>query len=564
MALTSSASAQLGWFNRQASRHARQDGVHPLGLIAASCLWLATVANAPLWLELRRLALLETAQDWAFAAALTVIIATTLAALLSLLAWRATLKPALALLFVLSSIACYFMLSYGVVMDSGMVANVLQTDWQEARDLFSLPLLLWLALLGLLPALVVWRLPLSYGRWRQRLAQNFALLLASLLLIAIAVVASFQPLSSNMRNHKQLRYLINPLNVLYASAHAAIAPMRRPDSGLEPIGLDARLALPKQDTGRVPLLVLVLGETARSANFGLNGYARDTTPELAALDLASFRQVTSCGTSTAASVPCMFSHLGRTDFAQRKGSYEGLLDLVQRSGMAVLWVDNQAGCKGVCDRVPTASTSGVNDPRWCTAGECLDMVLLEGLEKRLDALPAERRARGIVVVLHQMGSHGPAYFKRSPAAFKRFLPECQNNQLQRCERAEVVNAYDNSIAYTDHFLAATIGWLKQRAASHDTALIYVSDHGESLGENNLYLHGLPIAIAPEEQTRVPWITWLSGGFQLRSGVRTDCLRKQTNARLSHDHYFHSVLGLLGIQTAVYRQALDAYASCASL
>ena len=161
-----------------------------------------------------------------------------------------------------------------------------------------------------------------------------------------------------------------------------------------------------------------------------------------------------------------------------------------------------------------------------------------------------------------MGSHGPAYYKRSPPAYKRFQPECTSNVLQDCTQAELVNAYDNSIAYTDHFLAATIGWLKQQP--RPTRRCSTSaDHGESLGENNLYLHGLPYALAPDVQKRVAWISWLSPGFQRRSGVATDCLAGRAGEAISHDHFFHSVLGLLDVQTAVYRRGLDAYAPCQS-
>ena len=188
--------------------------------------------------------------------------------------------------------------------------------------------------------------------------------------------------------------------------------------------------------------------------------------------------------------------------------------------------------------------------------------MLEGLDQRIAALPAERRARGLVVVLHQMGSHGPAYHLRSPAAFKRFGPECADNDLQACSRSALVDAYDNSIAYTDHFLSSTINWLKKNQAAYDPAMVYVADHGESLGENKLYLHGMPYMIAPDVQKQVPWITWTSAGFAQRTAVTTACLRERADRPVSHDNYFHSVLGLLGIQTRVYQRALDVYAPCA--
>jgi lipid A ethanolaminephosphotransferase len=259
----------------------------------------------------------------------------------------------------------------------------------------------------------------------------------------------------------------------------------------------------------------------------------------------------------------MFSHLGREAFDGRKANYESLVDVLQRAGLAVLWLDNQSGCKGVCDRTPNVATATLQVPGLCDNGECFDEIMLHQLDQRIAALAPERRAKGVVVVMHQMGSHGPAYYKRSPPAFKKFQPECTSNALQECGREQVVNAYDNSILYTDHFLGATIDWLKAAEKTSSTAMIYLSDHGESLGENNLYLHGLPYRVAPDAQKRVPWITWLSPSFEHLRDVTTACLKQKLDTPTSHDHYFHSVLGILGVQTSVYDKSMDIYASCRS-
>lgn len=536
---------------------------NPASLAAAVSLWLATVANLPLWNELGRLDMLGTLAGIGFATALASMILAALLVLLSLLAWRWTLKPALVVLLLSSAFGAYFMASYHVVIDASMLINVMQTDAHEASALLSPRLVLAVLGLGVLPAIVVWRFPVDYGRWPRRAAQNLLLCLSAIALLLAVAMATFQPLSSTMRNHKQVRYLINPLNSVYAAGWIATSPLRRDESFIEPVGQDARAAT--VSPGKLPpLLVLVLGETGRSGNFGLNGYARDTTPELARENVTSLRNAWSCGTSTAASVPCMFSHLGKEDFEARKHNYEGLLDVVQRAGMAVLWLDNQSGCKGTCERVPHADTARLQHPRLCPGDVCQDGILLEGLDERIAALAPERRARGVLVVMHQMGSHGPAYYLRSPQAYKRFQPECTSNNLQDCSRESLVNAYDNSIAYTDHFLASTINWLNDHQAGYDTAMVYVADHGESLGENNLYLHGLPYAIAPDVQKRVPWITWLSRGYEQRAAITTECLKGTRDAHVTHDSYFHSVLGLLGIQTRLYNRKLDVYAPCASL
>ncbi|RZI96266.1 MAG: phosphoethanolamine transferase, partial [Rubrivivax sp.] len=313
-----------------------------------------------------------------------------------------------------------------------------------------------------------------------------------------------------------------------------------------------------------PLFVLVVGETARGDHFGLNGYGRDTTPVLKSHGVYSWHHAQSCGTSTAASVPCMFSHMGKQGFEARKSDHENLLDVLQAAGLAVLWVDNQGGCKGVCDRVPHASTADAqNTPRGhalCEGGECLDEMLLNGLDARIAQLPAERRARGVVVVLHPIGSHGPAYFKRSDAQAKRFQPECRDIALDRCGQGELVNAFDNSIAYTDRFLGGVIDWLQAREAQHQTAMLYMSDHGESLGEYGIYLHGMPYAFAPDEQKRVAMVLW-PGTLARRSGVVQGCLPGQLDAPVTHDSLYPTVLGLLDVQTPTYRPALDALQPC---
>ena len=533
---------------------------NPLWLILGVCLWIVTFANAALWAEFAKLSLLSSAGGWAFALGMGVIIFAALAFIIALAAWRWTLKPVLVLLLLAAAFGAYFMLTYGIVIDQTMMENVVQTDVREAHALLSLRLAVAVLVLGVAPAAIVWRLQLNYGSWKRRLWQNLLLASAAFVLLLAAVLASFQPLSSNMRNHRHLRFLINPLNSIYALGYLATSPLRRDDSIIEPIGQDA-LAVATA-SGRAPLLVLVVGETARSDNFGLNGYARNTTPELARENIASWRNAWSCGTNTAASLPCMFSHLGRVAYEARPHGYENLLDVVQRAGMAVLWLDNQSGCKGNCARVPNVADTEFKDSQLCSDGECLDGVMLKGIDARIAALPAERRARGVLLVMHQMGSHGPAYWLRSPRQYKRFMPECTSNNLQDCSRESLVNAYDNSIAYTDHMLASTIAWLKTREADYDTAMVYVSDHGESLGENNLYLHGLPWAIAPDVQKRVPWITWLSPGFEQRTAIATSCLNAAKDVAVSHDNYFHSALGLLGIRTQLYQRTLDAYAPCA--
>jgi lipid A ethanolaminephosphotransferase len=538
---------------------------NPLRVAVWVSLWLATAANWPLWRAMRELPELAHASGGLFLLAFALMIAGLSMAVLALGAWPRIIRPLASVALLAAAAGAHFMGSYRIVIDPTMMLNVLHTDTREVRDLLGWPLLLNLALLAGLPLWLLWRTPLLRLRWSAQALRNGIAVVLALWLSGGLLVLSFAEMSSTMRNHKPLRYMVNPANSFYALGRLAWGARAGPTGPPRAIA-EGLQQLPRPAGTRPPLLVLMVGETARAANFSLNGYGRVTNPETAALGVLSFTQVSACGTSTAASLPCMFSHLGREAFLARRYESENLLDLLQQAGLAVLWIDNQSGCKGLCDRVPHAAArdappGSAHVQGLCRDGECLDEALLTGLDQRLADLPAQRRARGVVLVMHMMGSHGPAYHKRSPAAIKPFAPECSSTALQDCRRDDVVNAYDNSIAYTDHVLARTIDWLTQRADAFDPMLLYVSDHGESLGENNLYLHGLPYAMAPPEQTRVPLLLWLPPQAAARVGAAHDCLRQRRDLALSHDHLFHTVLGLVGVHSLHRHGSLDLVEPC---
>ncbi|MDO5653147.1 MAG: phosphoethanolamine--lipid A transferase [Brachymonas sp.] len=536
--------------------------------------FLATVGNIALWKQWQVLPELAGMSGFFLALGTAVVIASLTALALAVFAWRSFIKPVL-LLFVLAAAAgLYFMLSYNVVIDKTMMLNVLLTDKREVIDLLNVRMVVTLLVLGIVPGIWLWRQPVRKLTWLQTFTSHTILFVLSFALGAGALFAMYRDFSSLMRNHTQLRYLINPLNSFYALGRIAATPFEMQAGPLIPVAQDAHWnprhlrqtnmpGAPANTTTKAPLVVLVVGETARAANFSLNGYTRPTNPMLQALPVISQQAVSSCGTSTATSLPCMFSSLGKEGFESRKQNYENMLDVMQHADVQVRWIDNQpGGCKGVCDRVPTISTAASTLAPFCKEGECLDEVMLQAMDEALTAKNAIDPQKPTLVVMHQMGSHGPAYFKRSPADAKPFQPECQSNTLQDCDSAQIVNAYDNSLVYTDRFLAQTIAWLNQRAQTgQPTALVYVSDHGESLGENNLYLHGLPYSIAPDVQKQVPWISWSSPSFLKDEAINSDCLRQQQSRPISHDYLFHSMLNLLDVENSAYRPELDLYAAC---
>ena len=524
--------------------------------------WLVLVGNLALW---RSVFALESGRGGMLAClGIAVLLFAALAVLLAPTAWGRRMKPLWLLVLFVAAVAQHFMLDFGTVLDTTMIGSVVETDIREATDLFTWGLL-GHVLLVVGPA-ALWLVPLPVQRFAaRRAALRIAVLFAASLALALAATSAIYPvLAPLVRNHMELRYLPNPIVPVWSAVRVATRRLGNRPGPLLPISVGAALGTSHAASARPPLLVLVIGETARGDHFGLNGYRRDTTPELAAKGVMSFRNVRSCGTSTLASVPCMFSSLGKEKFESRKADQENLLDVVHAAGMAVLWLDNQAGCKGVCDRVASVSTGDLAgtpaEARLCADSECLDEALLVGLDARLAALPAEQRKNGVLLVMHQMGSHGPAYARRSPAAYKRFEPECRTTTLGDCVPAELVNAYDNSIAYTDHVLAATIDWARNQT-NYAPALLYVSDHGESLGEYGVFLHGLPYPFAPEAQKHVAMVAWLGEGAAARDRLDVACLRRRLDEPLSHDHLYHSVLGLLDVTTPTYDRRLDIWSPC---
>ncbi len=512
-------------------------------------------------------------QTWGFALALLVMLASLHFLLVAPFGWRRSVKPLLAVLIVVSALPTYYMQAFGVLLDPSMIRNVLRTDVAETRELLSWGLLVHLLLQAGLPLLVLWRARVARQPWLRAVLIRLGLMGLAAALFVGALLAVFQPFASLMRNHKEMRYLVTPGNVLWSASVVVAEQVRSGAKPRQAIGLDAapgpRMAA-RTATGAKPLLVvLVVGETARAANWGLSGYARQTTPELARLpasDIINFAEVTACGTNTEVSVPCLFAPVGRRDYDESaiRGS-ESLLHMLARAGVAVHWRDNQSGCKGVCEGLPQDHVADLKAPGLCSGGRCLDEGLLIGLEARLAALAAGAGPAATpgtqLLVLHMLGNHGPSYFRRYPPDLARFKPFCEKDDLRLCSREEIVNAYDNALLYTDRVLARLIKQLQTASGSVDSTMLYVSDHGESLGETNLYLHGLPYALAPDVQKHVPMVMWLSAGLPAATGLDAACLQRRATQPAAHDHVFHTLLGLLDVKTALYAPAWDLAQGC---
>lgn len=522
-------------------------------LILLCSLFFSIFSNGSFW----HAALAHPLEQWRLAVSLFLMMTSLHALLLGLVVNRWTAKPLLTVLLLVTALAAHYMSAYGVYLDADMLRNVLHTDSKESSELLS-PLLLVPIALTLIPMAALWRVRLLKRSWQRALAIRSAFLATMAIVAAAGAFFSFQDISSLVRNHREVRYLVTPANYVVALSNVLLASPPGPRQALLPIGTDAR-QLARTSGNKPRLLVLVVGETVRSQNWGLNGYARQTTPELAKVDgLINFSQVGACGTSTEVSLPCMFSPYGRRNYNEKEiRSHQSLLHVLDHAGVTTLWRDNQSGCKGVCDGLPIQALADSKDADLCHGNRCLDEVLIKDLRAQLSPSKGDQ-----VVVLHQLGNHGPSYFERYPPRFKRFTPTCDNAELGQCDRQGIVNAYDNALLYTDHFLAQAISLLKSQS-DYDTALIYVSDHGESLGEKGLYLHGVPYSIAPAEQTRVPMVMWFSPGLVQDARLDLECLRREAAEPSSHDNLFPSILGLMQVSTREYQPAYDLFAKCRS-
>ena len=449
----------------------------------------------------------------------------------------------LAVLALVGAGADAFTTLYGTVMTPDMVRNALSTDWREATELVGWR---WTTrtLLFALPALAV---AFFAPTVEQKTARDFRGKLRyttrAVLLTAVTMgflLSQFSTLSAFMRNQKEARYLIEPVAVIYSFVRTLVSdgtPQKK-----ERLVIDSTPVLTAAASDKPLLIVLVVGETVRAADWGLNGYERNTTPELKRRGVINFTDVTACGTSTDVSLPCMFSRVGRKDYDRdRILTEESVLSVIDRAGVTVRWVDNQSGCKGACTNAMEIPV--VKNAEDCPSGTCWDKAMLGNID---EALRTETKRE--LLVLHSMGNHGPAYWRRTPPAFRPFGEGCLKDDLGECRPEDVVVSYDNAVAYADQFLAAAIDKLSA-VKDRDTVLLYVSDHGESLGEKGLWLHGAPYWTHLSEQTKVPMILWMNDSARRRFNVTRPA--GNVDVPVTHDNLADTLFELTGVQSVVH-------------
>ncbi|EKE82072.1 phosphoethanolamine transferase [Idiomarina xiamenensis] len=513
-------------------------------------LYLTLVSNAFFLMKVYSVVDVQGAKSVLFLLTVPLLLFAFSALLLSWLSLVIFIRPVIFVSVVLSSVLLYASVNYGVMFDKNMLQNIFETNSGEASSYFSLSLVVFVLLFGVLPGW--WLIRDKHKEPLRRRVKQFVVINVGMAVVIVAIAASFyQNYAATGRNHRELTRYITPFS-FYISAFKQL----RDQYFYPPLPfklLDRQPQLINPNNNR--LTVLVVGETARAENFSLGGYGRVTNPYTSVLGVKYFSQVSACGTATAVSVPCMFSRLKHDDYNARVAqSQENVLDIIHRAGVEVLWLDNNSSCKGVCERVAQMTIDTDAKQALCDGEFCFDEVLLKPLSEQLSRADANQPQ---LIVLHLIGSHGPTYYRRYPQAQQQFMPDCPRSDIQNCSAQQLLNSYDNTLVYTDYVLSKIIELLQQ-SERQQVNLLYLSDHGESLGENGLYLHGFPYQLAPSQQTHVPLIYWSK---QLTNSAYSECIDKQLARPLSHDNLYDTLLGMTGVKSRTYQPEQDFLGVC---
>jgi len=516
----------------------KKKNIHFLTLITAYSLFIIIVFNYDIFIELDQFFLkagkhTEIFENF-FYLLIFLVLFLYLFIFLIIFGIRPLLKPLISFLLITSSFLFYFKNVYGVSVHENIILSfvdaITEKNLSEITDLLSLKLLLYILIFGVLPSLTLLLFNVNYPSIKKEYFIRISSALSLFVIIIGLVAFNYKGVSLTIRENKEINdksiphyYMMSLFNI----AKDSIKPkqkflsLKNQTNILEPN---------KKITG-----IIVLGETARADFFSLNGYADNTNPNLSKMDIVNYSNAYSCGTLTKISLPCMFYLGDYENFSVKKARNQtNLLDIILSTKTDVSWLDNNSGCKHVCDRVKTIELSSEDKTNY-------DEILLS----YVDQMILESRNQRNLIILHTAGSHGPKYYKRYPDTFEVFKPTCKSNNPQVCSKKDLINTYKNTILYTDYFLSVLIKRLEE--LDHETFMIYASDHGESLGEHGLYLHGVPRKIAPKEQIHIPWVMWFSDEYKKNNKLAL--LKKDTE--ITHEFFPYTILKALKIESTLF-------------
>ncbi len=441
---------------------------------------------------------------------------------------RAVGRALLAVLSLINATAVYFIYTYNVIIDATTIENVFNTRYSEASGFFSWSLWLFILACGVVPALFCLLQPVVRGK-----ARRLGLVCGGSLAVVLAVGALNIGQTLWISQHdtelggllQPWSYLVNTGRVMSFSQDEQAVEIKLPDG--------------KITDREKTVVVLVIGESARKANFQLYGYARDTNPLLSKRAGLKVYQATSCATYTTAGTKAILEPQDSGDL------YELLPNYAYRTGVDVSWRTSNWGEPPI--HVPEYLTNEELGEQYPGENVYYDAILQKGLRQRIESSQKDK----VLIVLHTSTSHGPKYANKYPKEFEVYRPVAQNVEEGEKNVGRLVNAYDNTIRYTDFLLDSLITTLRSMSEWH-SAMIFISDHGESLGENKMFMHGLPMKLAPKVQYEIPFLVWVSEGFR-------DYKPEQDLPAVLEQHYiFHSVLNLLSIQSPAYNAAYDIF------
>lgn len=531
---------------------ARRPVISPITLIAMVAAFLLVFYNSTL---MQKGVELFSGHLWQLAVLLVALFFLEVA-VFSLFSSRFIVKFAMIFILILTSITSYYMDSLGVIFDRDMIQNIVSTTINESKHLVTFSIIIHVIIWGVLPSILIFWVQLKPSRFWTALFVNIGVFCLCIALAVGLLLTNFKSYASIFRENKDFMGSHQPGAALTGIIRHTKRELEVKNVVAAPVGTDAIRGPDMVRATKPVLTVIVVGETARAMNFSLNGYERNTNAYMEKKEIVNFSNVSSCGTATAVSMPCMFSKFDRTSYSYANGvGNENLLDVLSHAGIAVEWWDNNTGDKKIAARIETRSLARRKNQEFCASGECMDGIFRDELQQYTATL-----TKDTVLVLHLIGSHGPTYYLRYPEEFETFKPACRTAEFKNCSTQEITNSYDNTILYTDYVLSQLVDVLGNQEGLL-TSLLYVSDHGESLGESGLYLHGAPYFMAPDTQTKVPMILWISPSYQDQFKIDQACLEGISDDPFSHANLFHSVLGLLDIEVDVRDDSLDIISAC---
>ncbi len=528
--------------------------MHITTLVILCALYFGTVMNYPVLRTIFNLS--SGVSNPVFPYTAPVLLTCAFIIVLSAFAWPYIFKPFMCFVVLTSAGALYAAVNFQTMFDSTMMESVFETNSSEVFFYLNYTTVFYLFAFGVVPCGFIAAVRITpFQNWKYALLSRVGLVLVAVVGIGLIAETCYKDYASVGRNNSYLNKMINPAHIYNGTKYLKKTYFET-KLVYQKLGTDAKVV--EVANGKPTLMVVVLGETARAMNFAYNGYSRNTNPYTRNMDLIAFQDVSSCGTYTALSVPCMFSNMTRNSYSKpHTAAQDNVLNVLQHAGVDVLWIDNDGGDKGVAKNLTYISIDPSLKNDDCNGSTCFDVAMLKDAKQFIDD-----GSHNKLLVLHTIGSHGPTYWQRYPDAQAPFQPACNRSDIENCNDKQIVNVYDNTLVYSDYVLSQVIDELKTVSNDYNIMMTYISDHGESLGEGGLYLHGTPYAIAPKEQTQVPWLMWIPKEYAQQKRLSSQCLKEKSQKHaLSHDNLFHSLLGLYGVQTEVQNSELDITSSC---